>query len=189
MLVLALMPAGLGCSKPKSEDCKKAIANIRKLTGATQSSIGRSPEAAIRACRGGASRESVQCVIDAKTLADLNACEGGMFGEMFPDAQPPPTQYREDEPTPTPDPGANPPAAPPATPPAAPPATPPTGAPAAPPAGTPTGPATGQPEGSESNTPPGTPGSDPASDPGASGARTGTPTAPTGGDTAPKTSN
>ena len=74
-----------GCSRPSEGDCRKAIDNIRQLAG-TQSDDFGSPEAAIRSCRGSASKASVKCAIAAKTKADLEKCEGGVFDEMFKDA-------------------------------------------------------------------------------------------------------
>lgn len=64
------------CGKPKAEDCEKAVANIRSIYGTAGIDFGVSPEAAVRSCRGSANRASVQCMIAAKTMEDLRACEG-----------------------------------------------------------------------------------------------------------------
>jgi hypothetical protein len=65
------------CEKPKEEDCKRAVANIRNLYGTANFSQGVPPQAAVRSCRGSASKESVSCIIAAKTMEDLGACTGG----------------------------------------------------------------------------------------------------------------
>jgi hypothetical protein len=65
------------CQKPKEEDCKRAVANIRNVYGTAHFSQGVPPQAAVRSCRGSASKESVRCIIAAKTVADLGACTGG----------------------------------------------------------------------------------------------------------------
>lgn len=75
-LIVWSAAAMTACSKPKSEDCKKAVDNIRAIYGTAGVDFGATPEAAIRSCRGSASRESVQCMINAKTMDDLRACEG-----------------------------------------------------------------------------------------------------------------
>jgi hypothetical protein len=67
------------CAKPKAEDCEKAVANIRAIYGTAGIDFGVSPEAAVRSCRGGTRRASVQCMINAKTMEDLRACEGGVL--------------------------------------------------------------------------------------------------------------
>ncbi|WP_428265773.1 hypothetical protein [Haliangium sp.] len=64
------------CGRPKADDCKKAVANIRSLYKTAGLDYGLSPQAAIRSCRGNASRESVQCMIAAKTIEELDACQG-----------------------------------------------------------------------------------------------------------------
>ena len=74
----ALAALTLGCNKPSEADCKKAVSNIRFLTGTTRDDFGVKPEAAIRSCRGNASKASVKCAIKATTLEELEQCEGGM---------------------------------------------------------------------------------------------------------------
>jgi hypothetical protein len=65
------------CQKPQEEDCKRAVANIRNVYGTAQFSHGVPPQAAVRSCRGSATKESVRCIIAAKTVEDLGACTGG----------------------------------------------------------------------------------------------------------------
>jgi hypothetical protein len=64
------------CEKPKEEDCQRAVDNIRKLYGTDNSTQGVQPRAAVRACRGSATRESVRCVAAAQSLEQLAACTG-----------------------------------------------------------------------------------------------------------------
>jgi hypothetical protein len=71
------------CEKPKDEDCKRAVANIRNLYGTTNFAQGLPVQSAVRSCRGSASKESVRCVIAAKSLDDLGACGGGEFLEAI----------------------------------------------------------------------------------------------------------
>ena len=82
ILLIFLASSAPGCSRPSEGDCKKAISNIRLLAGTESDDFG-DPETAIRSCRGNASKESVKCVIGARTPADLEKCEGGLFDEMF----------------------------------------------------------------------------------------------------------
>ncbi len=73
-LCLALCLAlGLGCTKPSEESCRAAIENMRMLlnTESAQTDV----LAAIRRCRGGSSREAVECAIKAKTRDELVACK------------------------------------------------------------------------------------------------------------------
>lgn len=88
-LLLWTMLAGLAvamaaCAKPKADDCEKAVANIRNLYGTATLTQGVTPQAAVRSCRGSATRASVQCIIAAKSVEDLEACTGGgEFLEAF----------------------------------------------------------------------------------------------------------
>jgi hypothetical protein len=79
--LLACVALSLGTAacttKPKDDDCKQAIANIRNLYGTAGFSQGTPPQAVVRSCRGSASRESVQCIIQAKSIQELEACSGG----------------------------------------------------------------------------------------------------------------
>ncbi len=79
MLVLPLS----ACDKPKSADCKKAVDNIIKLYGTEGREYGVKPRAMVRSCRGSASRRSVKCFMNAKSVKELQGCEGGAFEKMF----------------------------------------------------------------------------------------------------------
>ncbi|MCP4443765.1 MAG: hypothetical protein GY811_00270 [Myxococcales bacterium] len=84
-LVLALglgtAGMGLGCkAKPSEKACGEAIENIRDITKQGANDVGADPVAAIRSCRGNSSKEAVECMRVAKTLADLEKCEGQAGG-------------------------------------------------------------------------------------------------------------
>jgi hypothetical protein len=89
ILLAALLLLGgataTGCSKGNEEDCRKAIENVRRLTGTVTDDFGPDPEAAVRSCRGNADRASVRCVMNAQSLAELEQCEGGLADELFGD--------------------------------------------------------------------------------------------------------
>jgi hypothetical protein len=100
---VALALGAAACTKPKDDDCKNAIANIRHLYGTANSAQGMSPQAAVRSCRGSASRESVQCIIDAKTIQELQSCAGGgEFLEAMKDVGATQAQQAPATPTPAP---------------------------------------------------------------------------------------
>ncbi|MCG8424944.1 MAG: hypothetical protein MJE77_44235 [Proteobacteria bacterium] len=86
-VVSSLCAAGLfftaACDKPKEDDCKLALNNIRKLYGTETDDVGADMSAMIRTCRGSASPESVRCFIDAKKKEDLQKCEGDTFAKLF----------------------------------------------------------------------------------------------------------
>jgi hypothetical protein len=75
--VLSLVAAG--CNKPSEEDCTKAIENMRKLMGTSNGIDDLAP--AIRRCRSGSTKESVQCAGNAKSRAELVACKFAHFDE------------------------------------------------------------------------------------------------------------
>ena len=75
-LIVTWLGPMTGCNRPSEENCKAAIENIRRIYGTDQNEFGKSPEAALRACRGNGTRKSVACVITAKTTGDLEKCAG-----------------------------------------------------------------------------------------------------------------
>ncbi|HTM21797.1 MAG TPA: hypothetical protein VL172_14855 [Kofleriaceae bacterium] len=121
-LAAALALLGAACNKPSEDDCKAAVARIRKLQGNERDDPA-IERAAIRSCRGSASKKSVRCILEANTMEDLKKCEGGLYEKMY-----------GDEPVKTDNPAKT-----------EPPKTPPAGTPPPPPAGTPPTSPTGSP--------------------------------------------
>ncbi len=95
-LLIAAAASAMGCNKPTDDECRKAVSNIRRLTGTANSSFGADPQAAIRSCKGNASKESVHCMMNAKTVEDLQKCEGEA-SEKFIKAEEEAEQKRRDE--------------------------------------------------------------------------------------------
>jgi hypothetical protein len=73
-LVLVLVVLAFGCNKPSEENCKKAVENMRELLG-TDNGVSSDTTAAVRSCKGGSTKASVDCAIAAKTVEDLEKCE------------------------------------------------------------------------------------------------------------------
>ena len=74
MLMVAVI--AFGCTpKPSEEECRKAIANMQTLMGTETLSTHEMVESQVRRCKGGSSKKSVECAINAKTLDDLRACD------------------------------------------------------------------------------------------------------------------
>jgi hypothetical protein len=63
------------CNKPEADDCRKAIANMQKLLGTDASAKNVDSEGEVRRCKGGSTREAVDCAIKANTLDELRACK------------------------------------------------------------------------------------------------------------------
>lgn len=77
MVIAALgLASALGaCNKPSEENCRKALGNLRQLLGTDKLTLEQgSLEGEIRRCRGGSSKKSVECAINAKTIEELRAC-------------------------------------------------------------------------------------------------------------------
>lgn len=63
------------CNKPSEDSCRKALQNMQKLLGtATASADASALDGEVRRCRGGSSKESVECAISAKTEEELKGC-------------------------------------------------------------------------------------------------------------------
>lgn len=71
-VVLGLLMLAGACDKPTEENCRKALANVRSLLGTE------SPESDlagdIRRCKGGSSKKTVECAMNATSLDQLKAC-------------------------------------------------------------------------------------------------------------------
>ena len=73
-LGLALMFV-LGCNKPSEENCRKALDNMEHLLGTESLATPGQIEGEVRRCKGGSSKEAVECAIKATTLAELEKCD------------------------------------------------------------------------------------------------------------------
>jgi hypothetical protein len=68
----------LGCNKPSEERCRAALSNMRGLMGtdsSAASNTGGDIEGALRRCKGGSTKEAVECAANAKTIEDLEGCQ------------------------------------------------------------------------------------------------------------------
>ena len=74
--------AGACSTKPSEEACEKAVNNIRKLTGQSHTDVGADKRAAIRSCRAQSSKDTVECMAEARTSQELFACGGKMAEEV-----------------------------------------------------------------------------------------------------------
>ncbi|MEZ4400338.1 MAG: hypothetical protein R3B06_09990 [Kofleriaceae bacterium] len=73
--IVAALAASAACNRPSEADCKKAIANIRQLTGTDKLSTEKSNDARLlRSCKGAGKRTSVKCAINATSVDELKAC-------------------------------------------------------------------------------------------------------------------
>lgn len=71
-VVLGLVVLAGACNKPSEESCRKAMANVRSILG-TESAVA-DIEAGVRRCKGGSSKKTVECAINAKTREQLKEC-------------------------------------------------------------------------------------------------------------------
>ncbi len=70
-------------TKPSKERCTLAVENIRKIYDSENSDVGAKPETMIRSCRNQSSKEAVECMIAAKSVDDLVACEGKTGADYY----------------------------------------------------------------------------------------------------------
>lgn len=82
-LIGLLVLFAAGCStKPSEESCEKAVNNIRKLTGQSNTEIGADKRAAVRSCRAQSSKDKVECMVEARTVEELDKCGGKFAAEV-----------------------------------------------------------------------------------------------------------
>jgi hypothetical protein len=74
-IVSLLAVLSSGCEKPSEESCRKAISNMQQLMGTDNLRDHAAVESEVRRCKGGSSRKSVECAINAKTLQELRTCD------------------------------------------------------------------------------------------------------------------
>lgn len=83
LLATALIAAlGTGCDRPDEDDCRSAVENIQRITRTAADIDPGDIEAAVRSCRANASKESVRCMMNARTLEALEACEGDLTEDV-----------------------------------------------------------------------------------------------------------
>ncbi len=85
-ILFTVFLAASACNKPEPEDCRKALQNMEKLMGTDNLSTPATLEGEVRRCRGGSSKEAVQCAIKATTLDELHACNFYKTGPKAPAA-------------------------------------------------------------------------------------------------------
>jgi hypothetical protein len=68
-----LMVVLVACNKPSEEACTKAIENIQRILGSEGGATD--VKAQIRRCKGGSTKESVECASKAKNRQELLACK------------------------------------------------------------------------------------------------------------------
>jgi hypothetical protein len=77
LCAVGLAAALAGCNaKPTEEQCQRAVTNIRKVTGQSQTEGGSALGAAVRSCRAQSNRDTVECYIAAQSVDQLFACGG-----------------------------------------------------------------------------------------------------------------
>lgn len=83
VLIGVALLLGAGCStRPSEEACEKAVNNIRKLTGQSHTEVGADKRAAIRSCRAQSSKDTVECMAEARTAEELFKCGGKLADEV-----------------------------------------------------------------------------------------------------------
>lgn len=73
-LILIAMLA-TACSKPSEENCRKALLNMQHLLGTDNMLETSNLDSEVRRCRGGSSKDAVECAMNATTLDQLKQCE------------------------------------------------------------------------------------------------------------------
>ena len=71
-VVLGLVMLAGACDKPSEENCRKALTNVRRLLG-TESPLT-DDGADVRQCKGGSSRQKVECAMNATSIEQLKDC-------------------------------------------------------------------------------------------------------------------
>jgi hypothetical protein len=62
------------CNKPAAEDCRKALTNIQRILHTENLMNTAQFEGEVRRCKGGSSKEAVECAIKAQNKAELDKC-------------------------------------------------------------------------------------------------------------------
>jgi hypothetical protein len=77
-LVLGLVVLASACEKPSEENCRKALTNVRSLLGTEAPEADK--EGDVRRCKGGSTKKTVECAMNATSIEQLQAC--GFFKTM-----------------------------------------------------------------------------------------------------------
>jgi len=72
-IVVSLLVAG--CNKPSEDACKKALLNMQHLLGTDKENKAGDLETEVRRCKGGSTKEAVECAGGAQSLDDLKKCD------------------------------------------------------------------------------------------------------------------
>ncbi len=70
-----LLLAAVGCGRPSTEDCRKAVLNMQRIRELDKDTQAPEIESNVRKCRATGNTDTVRCIIDAKTADDLARCE------------------------------------------------------------------------------------------------------------------
>ncbi|HEX4450783.1 MAG TPA: hypothetical protein VH143_07945 [Kofleriaceae bacterium] len=72
LVVVSMLGA---CNKPTPESCEKALHNIAVMLGTDNLDTPAEFQGEVRRCRGGSTKEAVDCAIKATTLDELAKCD------------------------------------------------------------------------------------------------------------------
>ncbi len=75
MILVVLGGALAACNKPSPDSCRKALLNMERILGTDNLNKTGDLEGDIRRCRGGSSREAVECATNAQTKEELVRCD------------------------------------------------------------------------------------------------------------------
>lgn len=74
-LILLAVLALAACDKPTPDACRKALTNMQHLLGTESQNDQNELEGEVRRCRGGSSKEAVECASKATSLDELKRCD------------------------------------------------------------------------------------------------------------------
>jgi len=74
-MLFVLGAALAACNKPTPESCRKAMLNMEHILGTDNLNTKGDLEGDVRRCRGGSTKEAVECASQAQTKEDLVRCD------------------------------------------------------------------------------------------------------------------
>jgi hypothetical protein len=74
-IVILCVLGATACDKPTPESCEKALHNMAVLLGTDNLNTPAEMQGEVRRCRGGSTKQSVECAIKATTLDELAKCD------------------------------------------------------------------------------------------------------------------